>query len=97
MTRYVLANVEVPIKVSDDGSIETLQSFAKIHIIKQISSPEEIISHPLPVHIQITELFQKEEQDNQIKEEKKESMVILKQEIKEKTRKSLRNTSLKHH
>jgi len=90
MTKYVLANVEVPIKISEDGAIETLQSFAKIHIIKQIEYPEVLASNPLPVQQQIKDLFEKEQQKSNDK------IYILKKDIKPKIGKVLKNTSLKH-
>ena len=43
MTKYVLANVDIPIKINEDGKIESLHSYAQIEIIKQIDSPEDII------------------------------------------------------
>jgi len=57
MTKYVLANVEVPIQINENGSIETMQSYAKIHIIKPLSSPDDLQSKPLPVQEQIDNLF----------------------------------------
>ena len=42
MTKYVLANVEIPIQILEDGTIESMESYAKIHIIREIGSPEEI-------------------------------------------------------
>ena len=92
MTKYVLANVEVPIKISEDGTIDTLQSFAKIHIIKQIDSPEVLTSNPLPVQQQVKELFEKDDLENS----NEEKIYILKEDIKPKIGKVLKNTSLKH-
>lgn len=57
MTKYVLANVEVPIQINENGSIETMQSYAKIHIIRPLTTPDELQSNPLPVQEQIDNLF----------------------------------------
>ena len=57
MTKYVLANVEVPIQINENGSIETMQSYAKIHIIRPLTRPDELQSNPLPVQEQIDNLF----------------------------------------
>ena len=42
MTKYVLANVQLPIRIDENGSIETLQPYAQIHVIKEIQSPEDV-------------------------------------------------------
>lgn len=108
MTKYVLANVEVPIQINENGSIETMQSYAKIHIIKTLSSPDELQSNPLPVHEQIDNLFkhisvtndsselpEEHMETNKEKPVKEEIMTILKEEIKHGSRKPIKNTSFK--
>jgi hypothetical protein len=58
MSKYVLANVEIPIEIKEDGDIDTLHSYAQIEIIRQIQSPEEIVrTDLLPIQTQIDNLF----------------------------------------
>lgn len=117
MKKYVLANVEVPIQINENGSIETMQSYAKIHIIKPMSSPDELQSNPLPVqeqidnmfkHISVTnnssELPEEQMESNNEKEEISENkeepveeklMSVLREEIKQGSRKPIKNTSFK--
>lgn len=121
MIKYVLANVEVPIQINKDGSIETMQSYAKIHIIKPLSSPDELQSNPLPVQEQIDNLFkhvsetddsselpEEHMETNKEKEEipekrykmqeepvKENLMTVLREEIKQGSRKPIKNTSFK--
>ena len=117
MKKYVLANVEVPIQINENGSIETMQSYAKIHIIKPLSSPDELQSNPLPVqeqidnmfkHISVTnnssELPEEQMESNNEKEEISENkeepveeklMSVLREEIKQGSRKPIKNTSFK--
>lgn len=58
MSKYVLANVEIPIEIKEDGNIDTLHSYAQIEIKKEISSPEDIITQNLPtIQTQIDNLF----------------------------------------
>ena len=117
MTKYVLANVEVPIQINENGSIETMQSYAKIHIIRPLTTPDELQSNPLPVQEQIDNLFKqvsvkddsselseehvetiKEKEDIPEKQEesvKEKLMTVLREEIKQGSRKPIKNTSFK--
>jgi len=100
MTKYVLANVEIPIQILEDGSIESMESYAKIHIIREIGSPEEITSNPAPVQEQIEKLFNEKESNNSVKEdkevEKEPEMTVLREEIHTGSRSPLKNTSFKN-
>ena len=110
MSKYVLANVEVPIQINIDGSIETLQSYAKIHIIRQLSSPDDLKTVTLPVQEQIDNLFtttstedtslEKEEiiHTEETERDRKttdEVLTILKSEMKSGSRPPIKNTSFK--
>lgn len=86
MSKYVLANVEVPIEVHENGSIETLQFYAKIHLIREIESPNEIVSNVPPIQEQLERIF-----SPQVEPE----MMILKNEIKNEPKK-YKNTSFKN-
>ena len=57
MKKYVLACVEVPIQINEDESIETLQDYASIKIIKSIESPNEVQKIETPVQEQILSLI----------------------------------------
>ena len=100
MTKYVLANVEIPIQILEDGTIESMESYAKIHIIREIGSPEEITSNPAPVQEQIEKLFNEKESNNSVKEdkevEKEPEMTVLREEIHTGSRSPLQNTSFKN-
>lgn len=110
MTKYVLANVEIPIQILEDGSIESMESYAKIHIIREIGSPEEITSNPAPVQEQIEKLFNEKESNNSVKEDKEvekevekieeseeeREMMVLREEINAGSRSPLKNTSFKN-
>jgi hypothetical protein len=109
MTKYVLANVQLPIRVNENGSIETLQPYAQIHVIKEIQSPDEVEHNSLSLQEQIHILFQninqKQEIENQPnnKEENipetpvlEHSLFVLKEEIISGSRTSLKNTSFKN-
>lgn len=101
MTKYVLANVEIPIKIDQDGNVESLHSYAQIHVLKKINDPKEIVKNLPSVHEQIEKLFsKKEDNNNEETQEKKtkqedEEMIVLKNEIKTEN-KSLKNTSFKN-
>ena len=95
MTKYVLANVEIPIEVKDDGSIESLHSYAQIHIIKEIKSPEEIEQSLPSVHEQIDALFSSSSTNEEKKELPTEEIILLKKDIKNE-RRQLVNTSFKN-
>lgn len=99
MTKYVLANVEIPILILEDGTIESMESYAKIHIIREIGSPEEITSNPAPVQEQIEKLFNEKESNNSVKEVEKieePEMMVLREEINAGSRSPLKNTSFKN-
>lgn len=99
MTKYVLANVEIPIQILEDGTIESMESYAKIHIIREIGSPEEITSNPAPVQEQIEKLFNEKESNNSVKEVEKieePEMMVLREEINAGSRSPLKNTSFKN-
>lgn len=99
MTKYVLANVEIPIQILEDGIIESMESYAKIHIIREIGSPEEITSNPAPVQEQIEKLFNEKESNNSVKEVEKieePEMMVLREEINAGSRSPLKNTSFKN-
>lgn len=99
MTKYVLANVEIPIQILEDGTIESMESYAKIHIIREIGSPEEITSNPAPVQEQIEKLFNEKESNNSVKEVEKieePEMTVLREEIHTGSRSPLKNTSFKN-
>tara|TARA_B100000900_G_scaffold179721_1_gene152316 strand:- start:296 stop:649 length:354 start_codon:yes stop_codon:yes gene_type:complete len=103
MTKYVLANVEIPIQILEDGTIESMESYAKIHIIREIGSPEEITSNPAPVQEQIEKLFNEKESNNSVKEvekieepKKEQEMMVLREEINAGYRSPLKNTSFKN-
>jgi len=99
MTKYVLANVEIPIQILEDGTIESMESYAKIHIIREIGSPEEITSNPAPVQEQIEKLFNEKESNNSVKEVEKieePEMMVLREEINTGSRSPLKNTSFKN-
>ena len=88
MSKYVLANVEVPIEVHENGSIETLQFYAKIHLIREIESPNEIVSNVPPIQEQLERIFSPPL-------EPEPEMMILKNEIKNEPKK-YKNTSFKN-
>ena len=99
MTKYVLANVEIPIQILEDGTIESMESYAKIHIIREIGSPEEITSNPAPVQKQNEKLFNEKESNNSVKEVEKieePEMMVLREEINAGSRSPLKNTSFKN-
>ena len=95
MTKYVLANVEIPIKIDEEGNIESLHSYAQIHVLKQINDPEEIVKNLPSVHEQINQLFSKKEDNEDEQEESEDEIIVLKNEIKTEN-KSLQNTSFKN-
>lgn len=80
MTKYVLANVDIPIKINEDGKIESLHSYAQIEIIKQIESPEDIIKDLPSISDQIETLFSKNEK--KVEEEREPDIIVLKKDIK---------------
>ena len=107
MTRYVLANVEIPIQVNENGDIETLQSYAKVNIIKEIDAPELNDTEHLSIDLQIKELFKNQLPDN--KEDssvcdkdidglnvEEDDVMVLKKEIKEKSYNILKNATFKN-
>ena len=105
MTKYVLANVQLPIRVDENGSIETLQPYAQIHVIKEIQSPEDVEPNCLSLQEQIQNLFQNTNQTHTIENPKndndktpglEDSIVVLKEEIQSGSRTSLKNTSFKN-
>ena len=98
MSKYVLANVEVPIEVHENGSIETLQSYAKIHLIREIESPNEIVSDVPPIQEQLERIFSPQvdpEPEPEPEPETEPEMMILKNEIKNEPKK-YKNTSFKN-
>ena len=88
MSKYVLANVEVPIEVHENGSIDTLKFYAKIHLIREIESPNEIVSNVPPIQEQLERIFSPQV-------EPEPEMMILKNEIKNEPKK-YKNTSFKN-
>lgn len=80
MTKYVLANVDIPIKINEDGKIESLHSYAQIEIIKEIDSPEDIIKDLPSISDQIDKMFSKNEK--KVKEEREPDVIVLKKDIK---------------
>lgn len=80
MTKYVLANVDIPIKINEDGKIESLHSYAQIEIIKEIDSPEDIIKDLPPISDQIDKMFSKNEK--KVEEEREPDVIVLKKDIK---------------
>ena len=80
MTKYVLANVDIPIKINEDGKIESLHSYAQIEIIKEIDSPEDIIKDLPSISDQIDKMFSKNEK--KIEEEREPEIIVLKKDIK---------------
>ena len=109
MTKYVLANVQLPIRIDENGSIETLQPYAQIHVIKEIQSPEDVEPNSLSLQEQIQNLFQNKNKKQTIEnpinntDEKyqetpilEDSIVVLKEEIHTGSRTYLKNTSFKN-
>jgi hypothetical protein len=105
MTKYVLANVQLPIRVDENGSIETLQPYAQIHVIKEIQSPQDVEPNSLSLQEQIQNLFQNTNQKHTIENptenkdktpDLKDFMVVSKEEIQAGSRTSLKNTSFKN-
>ena len=82
MTKYVLANVDIPIKINEDGKIESLHSYAQIEIIKEIDSPEDIIKDLPSISDQIDKMFSKNEK--KVEEEREPDVIVLKKDIKSK-------------
>lgn len=108
MTRYVLANVEIPIQVNENGDIETLQSYAKVNIIKEIDAPELNDTEHLSIDLQIKELFKSQlpdnKEDNNVYNKdinslnvEEDDVMVLKKEIKEKSYNILKNATFKNH
>ena len=50
MTKQVLANVDIPIKINEDGKIESLHSYAQIEIIKQTWEVPEKYDNIVPLY-----------------------------------------------
>ena len=84
MKKYVLACVEVPIQINEDESIETLQDYANIKIIKSIESPNEVQKIETPVQEQIKNILQQE------------GMVVTKTAMETFVPKQQKNTSFKN-
>ena len=85
MKKYVLACVEVPIQINEDESIETLQDYASIKIIKSIESPNEVQKIETPVQEHIKNILQQEG-----------GMVVTKTEMETFVPKQQKNTSFKN-
>jgi hypothetical protein len=97
MTRYVLANVQLPIRVDASGGIETMQQYAQIHVIKEILSPDEVEQNPYSIQEQVQNLFQKTNiENNQVVSTETNIMTISKEELSSGSRSSLKNTSFKN-
>ena len=85
MKKYVLATVEVPIQINEDESVETLQDYANIRIVKSIQSPEEVEKIEKPIQEQIKQILQQEA-----------GMLVTKTEIEKYVPKQQKNTSFKN-
>ena len=85
MKKYVLATVEVPIQINEDESVETLQDYANIRIVKSIQSPEEVEKIETPIQEQIKQILQQEA-----------GMLVTKTEIEKYVPKQQKNTSFKN-
>ena len=104
MSKYVLANVEIPIEIKEDGDVDTLHSYAQIEIIRQIKYPEEIVrTDLLPIQTQIDNLFNQQNNltelsnnsSNDNTDDKESEIIVHKEEIKPR-KKERQNTTFKN-
>ena len=64
MVKYVLASVEMPIRINDNNDFEVLNDYTQTHIIRFINSPDDIQINNLSIKEQINNLLEKQEPIN---------------------------------